>query len=257
MTEVVQVDIIEPICNGNEITSISSPSIMVPSPSTPPCSLAISETKMPAETIENNINEESEKNMSKTLLSTSSSPSPTAAASTTTTVVASAPSATIESMITKEVNDTQLNLTKILYEPDKGDSMKEKDQESSAVNGLSNGGITDPQIVDDDDRLVIDISDDERRDGAKNRKRPSHKPKSMPLLGLTEESTAKSSKSSAWSSSRCHRTNSLKIHLIKKRKTSSRTTPAESKPLTLSFLFILYRYLSLSTGIWFFSLSQS
>lgn len=86
------------------------------------------------------------------------------------TTAPSSVTTTTESMITKEINDAQLNLTKILYEPDdKLDiEMKEKDYEQS-LNGHSTP-IVDLQ-VDDDDRLVIDISDDEKREKRKRRKR--------------------------------------------------------------------------------------
>lgn len=103
----------------------------------------------------------------KNLLNTSSSSSiaqlTVTAATSSTTLSTSA-----ESMITKEVNDTQLNLTKILYEPDKHDS-DTKEKNNSIVDSL----------VDDDDRLVIDISDDENKG---RRKRKPSKGKAMPLL---------------------------------------------------------------------------
>ncbi|XP_070503704.1 uncharacterized protein [Chironomus tepperi] len=86
-------------------------------------------------------------------------------------------------MITKEVNDTQLNLKKILYEPEK-DLPKDKDQESS-VQSVSQKNFTDIQIIDDDDRLVIDISDDEI-EGLKKKK---NKAKSMPILDFGIEGT--------------------------------------------------------------------
>lgn len=76
---------------------------------------------------------------------------------------------TTESMITKEINDAQLNLTKILYEPDdKLDSeITDKDHELS-LNGKSTP-VFDLQ-VDDDDRLVIDISDDEKKEKKRRKK---------------------------------------------------------------------------------------
>lgn len=81
------------------------------------------------------------------------------------TVTAASSTTTTDSMITKEVNDTQLNLTKILYEPDKLDpDTKEKDP--TFLNG--NNCIVDFQM-DDDDRLVIDISDDEKREKRKGK----------------------------------------------------------------------------------------
>lgn len=83
-----------------------------------------------------------------------------------TVTAASSTTTTTESMITKEVNDTHLNLTKILYEPDKLDS-DAKEREQASLNGTNNS-------VDDDDRLVIDISDDEKRE---KRKRKSSKGK--------------------------------------------------------------------------------
>lgn len=113
-------------------------------------------------------------------LLTASSPSPTALLTTVTvasstetnvSIVTTSPTitpssiASTESMITKEINDTQLNLTKILYEPDKHDVVDAKEK---------NNYIVDSQ-VDDDDRLVIDISDDEKRE--KRKKRATNKGK--------------------------------------------------------------------------------
>lgn len=99
--------------------------------------------------------------------------------------IASLPSTT-ESMITKEINDAQLNLTKILYEPDdKLDTeIKEKDHGLTSLNGQSTF-IIDTQM-DDDDRLVIDISDDEKKD---KRKRKSSKGKM--LTPVVENNTTK------------------------------------------------------------------
>jgi hypothetical protein len=97
----------------------------------------------------------SEKNLLKTLLSTStgSTKAPTSVEygscmDGTTTFK--------ESMITKEVNDTQLNLKKILYEPDK----EVKEKEALVLLVQNNNNIESQQ--DDEDRLIIDISDDER-----------------------------------------------------------------------------------------------
>lgn len=94
---------------------------------------------------------------------TTPSPSKTTAPSIVTT--------TTESMITKEINDAQLNLTKILYEPD--DKLDTEIKEQS-INGHSTP-VVDLQ-VDDDDRLVIDISDDEKKEKRKRRKRKTLTP---------------------------------------------------------------------------------
>lgn len=115
----------------------------------------------------------------KNLLTTSTLPSSSTAlllsvtnttSSSTTKTTPSESSASPESMITKEVNDTQLNLKKILYEPDEKTDGDVK--ESTLLNGQNNF-IIDSQ-VDDDDRLVIDISDEERR-GKKKQKPPKVK----------------------------------------------------------------------------------
>lgn len=125
----------------------------------------------------------STENLLKTLLSTSTALSSSIIAPLSTTKI----SATVpaESMITKEVNDTQLNLKKILYEPDK-EAEKDKDQGLS-VQTVSHRNTTDVQTVDDDDRLVIDISDDEHDIQKKKKK----KAKSMPLLEKEYESNSK------------------------------------------------------------------
>jgi len=109
----------------------------------------------------------------KTLLSTSTALSSSVNAPLSTTISTTVP---LESMITKEVNDTQLNLKKILYEPEK-ESPKDKDQESS-VQSVSQRNFVDVQMIDDDDRLVIDISDDE----IEAQKIKKNKAKSMPIL---------------------------------------------------------------------------
>lgn len=77
------------------------------------------------------------------------------------TVTAASSTTSTESMITKEVNDTHLNLTKILYEPDELDSDAKKDP--AILNGSNNS------MMDDEDRLVIDISDDEKREKRKRK----------------------------------------------------------------------------------------
>lgn len=143
-------DKIEPDINVNDTATISS------------STTSLSTAKMQNEIIDN-----LDKNLLKTLLSTSTPSPPTA-------LLSSPIAASTESMITKEVNDTQLNVKKIFYQPD--NDTKEKDQELTTQNGQING---DTQIIDDDDRLVIDISDDEREE--KRMKRT--KGKSMPSLG--------------------------------------------------------------------------
>ncbi|CAG9808021.1 unnamed protein product [Chironomus riparius] len=110
----------------------------------------------------------------KTLLSTSIALSSSVIAPLSTGISTTVP---LESMITKEVNDTQLNLKKILYEPE-NESLKDKDQESS-VQSVSQKNFADTQMIDDDDRLVIDISDEEI-EGQKKKKK--NKAKSMPIL---------------------------------------------------------------------------
>jgi hypothetical protein len=75
---------------------------------------------------------------------------------------------TTESMITKEIKDAQLNLTKILYEPDDKLETEIKDKDHDLLNGHSTP-VIDLQM-DDDDRLVIDISDDEKKERKKRRK---------------------------------------------------------------------------------------
>lgn len=63
-----------------------------------------------------------------------------------------------EKMITTtEVTDEKLKLKKILYQSDQD----EKDEDSTTPNGHSLN-VSDGQIDDDDRRLVIDISDDEK-----------------------------------------------------------------------------------------------
>lgn len=110
----------------------------------------------------------------KTLLSTSTALSSSVNAPLSTTTIST--TVPLESMITKEVNDTQLNLKKILYEPEK-ESPKDKDQESS-VQSVSQRNFVDVQMIDDDDRLVIDISDDE----IEGQKKKKNNAKSMPIL---------------------------------------------------------------------------
>ncbi|KAG5671382.1 hypothetical protein PVAND_001583 [Polypedilum vanderplanki] len=179
MTEVVQVDKIESVINDNDISSAAA---TIEQQSNENCC--------------SDVLEEEEENSLKNLLSTSTAVTSVAASETTTSAATTAEtSVPVESMITKEVNDTQLNLTKILYEPEKGENGKEKEQETTVSNGLTNDNITngigipDTQVVDDDDRLIIDISDDEKKDGHRKRKKP--KQKSMPSLQFDDESENK------------------------------------------------------------------
>lgn len=156
MNEIVQVEIIEPQINCNDIDAISM--------SLAETETTFSTTNASLDTESINEKKSNHDDLLKTLLLSSPYSSTALSAITSSTTIA--PS---ESMITKEVNDTQLNLKKIIYEPD-----KEKEQEQFASNGVSNGGA-----ADDDDRLVIDISDDEKE---ARKKRKHLKPKSMPLL---------------------------------------------------------------------------
>lgn len=90
----------------------------------------------------------------------------------------------VDKMITTtEVTDEKLNLKKILYQTD-------KDKKETSANSLPSNG-SDPQIDDDDRRLVIDISDDEK-DGIKEK---TVNGKSMPLLNVTFEDRNKAMRS--------------------------------------------------------------
>lgn len=84
-----------------------------------------------------------------------------------------------EKMITTtEVTDEKLNLKKILYQPDKN-KKDEKESEALTLNGLQTSSGSEVQNDDDDRRLVIDISDEEK-DVSGNSKTNG---KSMPALG--------------------------------------------------------------------------
>jgi len=78
---------------------------------------------------------------------------------------------------TTEVNDTQLNLKKILYQRDR-EREKDKDCEVSQHTATT-AGTAHNEDPDDDRRLVIDISDEEATD---NKYEKKSKLKSMPLL---------------------------------------------------------------------------
>lgn len=134
---------------------------------------------------EMSFNDVSKDTLLKTLLSTSTALSSSVNAPLSTTISTTVP---LESMITKEVNDTQLNLKKILYEPEK-ESPKDKDQES-LVHSVSQKNSSDVQMIDDDDRLVIDISDDE----IEGQKKKKNKVKSMPILDFGIEGSKNTSK---------------------------------------------------------------
>lgn len=87
----------------------------------------------------------------------------------------------VDKMITTtEVTDETLNLKKILYQPDK-EKKEDKELESPTQNGHQ-ANTSDPQHDDDDRRLVIDISDEERV-GADHKSRE----KSMPTLTSMED----------------------------------------------------------------------
>lgn len=77
---------------------------------------------------------------------------------------------------TTEVTDETLNLKKILYQPDK-EKKDDKELESPTLNS-NQANTNDTQHDDDDRRLVIDISDEER-DGSTDHKTSA---KSMPTL---------------------------------------------------------------------------
>jgi hypothetical protein len=84
----------------------------------------------------------------------------------------------VEKMITTtEVTDETLNLKKILYQPDR-EKKDDKEQDSPTLNGHPANTI-DSQIDDDDRRLVIDISDEEK-DGF-----PKMNGNSMPSLNTS------------------------------------------------------------------------
>lgn len=89
-----------------------------------------------------------------------------------------------EKMITTtEVTDEKLNLKKILYQPDK-EKKEEKEQLSPTLNGNGHPiNTSDTQNDDDDRRLVIDISDEEK-DGTSEKKTNG---KSMPSLNVSPE----------------------------------------------------------------------
>ena len=137
-------------------------------------------------TSEMSLSDLSKDTLLKTLLSTSTALSSLVNAPLSTVISTTVP---LESMITKEVNDTQLNLKKILYEPE-SESLKDKDQESS-VQSVSQKNFADTQMIDDDDRLVIDISDEEI-EGQKKKKK--NKAKSMPILDFGIEGSKNTSK---------------------------------------------------------------
>lgn len=136
-------------------------------------------------TNEMSLNDVSKDTLLKTLLSTSTALSSSVNVPLSTTISTTVP---LESMITKEVNDTQLNLKKILYEPEK-ESPKDKDQESS-IQSIFQKNFSDVQMIDDDDRLVIDISDDE----FEGQKKKKNKAKSMPILDFGIEGSKNTSK---------------------------------------------------------------
>lgn len=232
MTDAVQVENTEPNVNGDE--SIPTETSAATTAATSTSELSANDAAICSEV--------SEQNLLKTLLSsstaTTSVASTSSASSSPSTTTVTVTSASSESMITKEVNDTQLNLTKILYEPDKGDAKEEKEQETSLSNGVSNG-TADTQVVDDDDRLVIDISDDEKREAQKRKRLP----KSMPLLGEANEAKMKLSKSSMWSSR--HKSSVLKLRLTKsKSSTSSRKARKRSKTHTANSFISYFSFLS-------------
>lgn len=84
----------------------------------------------------------------------------------------------VEKMITTtEVTDETLNLKKILYQPDK-EKKDDKELESQGQNGQQ-ANTSDVPVDDDDRRLVIDISDEEK-DGVND-----NRLKSMPSLNAS------------------------------------------------------------------------
>lgn len=95
----------------------------------------------------------------------------------------------VEKMITTtEVTDEKLNLKKILYQPD-----KEKAEEKEAEVPVQNGQqvhTNEPPIDEDDRRLVIDISDEEK-DGTSEE---VNNGKSMPSLNISREDENRSLK---------------------------------------------------------------
>lgn len=88
----------------------------------------------------------------------------------------------VEKMITTtEVTDETLNLKKILYQPDK-EKGEEKESETPAQNGQQIS-ISELPIDEDDRRLVIDISDEEK-DGTSDEK---NNEKLIPSLNISRE----------------------------------------------------------------------
>lgn len=84
-------------------------------------------------------------------------------------------SSVAEMIITTEVNDETLNLKKILYQADDDDKEQAQNGQQTNINETGN---------DDDDRLVIDISDEEK-DPKNDLKVKSQK--SMPSLNTSFE----------------------------------------------------------------------
>lgn len=110
------------------------------------------------------------------------------------TSTAASASSVVEKMITTtEVTDETLNLKKILYQPDK-EKKDDKELEAHGQNGQQ-ANTSDTQLDDDDRRLIIDISDEEK-DGAID-----HRAKSMPLLSAPMEDENTSSRKTLRSSS--------------------------------------------------------
>lgn len=95
----------------------------------------------------------------------------------------------VEKMITTtEVTDEKLNLKKILYQPD-----TEKKNEKEQMPNDQPINTSDTQVDDDDRRLVIDISDEEK-DGTVEK---AVNGKSMPTLNAASEDVRKTVRSSA------------------------------------------------------------
>jgi hypothetical protein len=100
----------------------------------------------------------------------------------------------VEKMITTtEVTDETLNLKKILYQPDK-EKTEEKETEVPAQNGQQLT-ISETPIDDDDQRLVIDISDEEK-DGTGTSDQKNNG-KSMPSLNASRNYENRSLKRTA------------------------------------------------------------
>jgi hypothetical protein len=94
--------------------------------------------------------------------------------------IAPPPPAQPDKMITTtEVTDEKLNLKKILYQPDK------EGKDDKTANGTALNISSDTPNDDDDRRLIIDISDEE--------KDATTEPKSMPSLGASVEDARRTS----------------------------------------------------------------